>query len=162
MIMNGLSQGGGSDSRVPVIYTTSYIGTGTSGQNNPTSLTFDFIPSFIWIYSLDQAYKNTGTNRTITSQLQTQSSSSSSTSGGPTNLPFCNCNDLTTNYENYKGLFYWQTSSWDKIYIKKSEDGKTISWYFNTTYNSKEQFNQADQYQDYTYHVLALGYKEES
>lgn len=58
MIMNGLSQGRGSDTRVPVIYTTSYVGTGTYGQNNPNTLTFDFVPEMV-VISSDHYYYTT-------------------------------------------------------------------------------------------------------
>ena len=158
MIMNGLSQGGGSDSRVPVIYTTSYVGTGTSGKDNPNTLTFDFVPEFIWIYWMDYSFKSNGGSRTVSSLIRTASNSSS---GGPTSFPFCMCANLTTDYENYKGFTYSASSS-SYVFIKKSEDGKTISWYYNTTYNAAEQFNSNDSNYNFTYHVLAIGYKEES
>ena len=34
----------------PKIETGSYIGTGTYGQANPNTLTFGFVPKFVWIY----------------------------------------------------------------------------------------------------------------
>lgn len=46
---------------------------------------------------------------------------------------------------------------WDATWIKKSEDGKTISWYSSSPYH---QYNEKDNSSFYT--VLALGYKEES
>ena len=158
MIMNGLSQGGGSDSRVPVIYTTSYVGTGTSGQNNPNTLTFDFVPEFIWIYAIYQSNKTNESQRTFESLLRCKITSSSN--DGPTNFPFCMCANLTTNYEKYKGFMYVNAPEY--FFTKKSEDGKTISWYYNATYGAMEQFNRNDQYYNYTYHVLAIGYKEET
>lgn len=159
MIMNGLSQGGGTDSRVPVIYTTSYVGTGTSGSSNPNTLTFDFVPEFIWIYALDYSFKTNGTGRTFQSLLRYGTNSSS---GGPTNFPFCICANLTTNYENYKGLYYYDNSGPVNTYVKKSNDGKTISWYYSYAGSAEGQFNRADQNYNFTYHVLAIGYKEEA
>lgn len=70
------------------------------------------------------------------------------------------CANLTTNYEKYKGFMYINAA--DYFFTKKSEDGKTISWYYNATYGAAEQFNKNDQYYNYTYHVLAIGYKEEA
>ena len=158
MIMNGLSQGGGSNSRVPVIYTTNYLGTGTWGVNNPNTLTFDFVPEFIWIYWIDQSFKSNGGSRTVDSLIRISSNSSS---GGPTNFPFCMCNTLTTDYKNYQGFSYFQ-SDYSHVFIKKSEDGKTISWYYDANYSvASLQFNSNDQNYNYIYYVLAIGYKEE-
>lgn len=158
MIMNGLSQGGASDNRVPVIYTTSYVGTGTSGQKNPNTLTFDFVPEFIWICAIDHSSKTQESDRNLESLLRCKITSSSNE--GPTNFPFCMCANLTTNYENYKGFMYMDAPNY--TFVKKSEDGKTISWYYNSNYSSMEQFNKSDNYRNYIYRVLAIGYKEEA
>lgn len=156
MIMNGLSQGGGSDSRIPVIYTTSYVGTGTSGQNNPNTLTFDFVPGLIWIYQLDI---KTSSNSSINSLLRSPGSGSED----PTNFPFCMCSNLTTDYKSNKGFqYHWNEGTMEYLYIKKSEDGKTISWYYDHNNRAEEQFNSSSPGATFTYHVLALGYKEES
>lgn len=156
MIMNGLSQGGGSDSRVPVIYTTSYVGTGTSGSSNPNTLTFDFVPEFIWIYQLD--VKNSS-NSSINSLLH----SSGSGTEIPTNFPFCMCSNLTTDYKNNKGFqYYCNAGAMEYLYVKKSEDGKIISWYYDHNNRATEQFNSSSPGSTVTYHVLAIGYKEES
>lgn len=71
------------------------------------------------------------------------------------------CANLTTNYENYKGFFYYSTVPMF-TYIKKSNDGKTISWYYENSSSSANQFNLTTSDYDYRYHVLAIGHKEES
>ena len=162
MIMNGLSQGGGSDSRVPVIYTTSYVGTGTYGKNNPNTLTFDFVPEvIIWLgritkYSIDNYF--TGSVWGNTSQ-------------GCLPLTHIITSLLTTDYNKFGGpSFYgFVSNSYDcsdqtqlssyKNYAKKSSDGKTIYWYRDSgTSVPQLQANISG----HTYYVLALGYKEES
>ena len=45
------------------IQTGSYIGTGTYGASNPCSLTFDFVPKIVYIYSIQTA-KHTYPSRT--------------------------------------------------------------------------------------------------
>ena len=154
MIMNGLSQGGGSDSRVPVIYTTSYVGTGTSGQNNPTSLTFDFIPSFIWIALGDGTVYENG-NSGIGYSTLTQSSVY-------VGMPIIFCDNLTTSYKEtfMYCSYYFETQK--NIYAKKTSDGKTISWYITNSDGSIQASNVQYNYSNTTYHVLAIGYKEES
>ena len=150
MIMNGLSQGGGSDSRVPVIYTTSYVGTRTYGKDNPNTLTFDFVPEFIWIvYKIE--YQNNNPIE-VKSLLDLTSSSSTTYTG----VPFIITSTLSTTYEQYKGLH--MRGNYNNTWVRRSEDKKSISWY--NTFGSYAQYN-GDMYAS-TYHVLAIGYKEES
>ena len=103
------------------IQTGSYVGTGTYGASNPCSLTFDFAPSMVWIYT----------------------SKSSKTVNDVTVLhyPFFNENcliptaNLTTSWvqggsfgsNNYSDTYGLSS------YGKKSEDGKTIYWYNEKT-----------------------------
>lgn len=148
MIMNGLSQGGGSDSRVPVIYTTSYVGTGTSGQNNPNTLTFDFVPEFIWIY---------GSYNPLYTAYNTQYISSATGSSLTPVFPMFVIERLTTSYTvgqptlvsdfGYDGNLYI-------CYSKKSSDSRTIYWYNPIGAQANDNGS--------TYYVLAIGYKEES
>lgn len=63
-------------------------------------------------------------------------------------------NTLTTSYQRGKGL---TTSTYLSNYAKKSEDGKTISWYNTTTYGNPDfspsaysEFNDSN----YTYYLL--------
>lgn len=156
MIMNGLSQGGGSDSRVPVIYTTSYVGTGTYGQNNPTTLTFDFVPEMV-VISGDWRYKDGSYDHSE-------------------DLPTLIFTPYTTSSTIYYGT-NWESSKiyFNGMYFSTSEDKKTFNFYIDnyggyieignsvTGYGSAitgpgSQYNR----QGITYHVLAIGYKEES
>lgn len=41
------------------IETGSYVGTGTYGQSNPNTLTFGFVPKFVWIWPKSTAYGST-------------------------------------------------------------------------------------------------------
>ena len=156
MIMNGLSQRGGSDSRVPVIYTTSYVGTGTCGVNNPTTLTFDFVPEIV-IISGDWRYKSGSYNHSE-------------------NLPTLIFTPYTTSSTIYYGTNYEQSKIYfNNMYFSVSEDKKTFNFYRDdygayinigntvTGYGAaltgpESQYNRSGT----TYHVLALGYKEEA
>lgn len=40
------------DAKAPKIATGSYVGTGTYGSSNPCSLTFDFVPTIIFVQQL--------------------------------------------------------------------------------------------------------------
>ena len=44
----------GDKARVQVV---SYVGTGTSGSDNPVSITFDFVPKSIWVIGMGYSYK---------------------------------------------------------------------------------------------------------
>lgn len=148
MIMNGLSQGGSSDSRIPVIYTTSYVGTGTYGQNNPNTLTFDFVPEFIWIYGLYDP-SNISYNKVYLCNTA---------GGGSTSIfPMFVIEKLTTSYTVGQPTFLGQTGYDGASYVcysKKSSDNKTIYWYSTVSAQANDK--------NKTYYVLALGYKEES
>lgn len=118
------------------IQTGSYIGTGTYGQANPCSLTFDFEPLLIM-----------GLGHTSTTEL-TQDFGFTNT--GETNnysylisIPL-----LTETYKNKMGL----SALIEYSYAKKSSDGKTVYWY--TTYNAGTQYNDSDR----TYFCLAIGF----
>ena len=161
MIMNGLSQGG-SDSRVPVIYTTSYVGTGTYGNSNPNTLTFDFVPEIIiWLGRIAKY----GTDNYFTGAVWGNSSY------GCLPLTHMVTSLLTTDYSKLGGPSFYnhinnayyssdqaQYSSY-KNYAKKSSDGKTIYWYRDS--GTSVETLQANS-KNITYYVLALGYKEES
>ena len=45
----------GDKARVQVV---SYVGTGTSGSDNPVSITFDFVPKSIWVIGLGYSYES--------------------------------------------------------------------------------------------------------
>ena len=136
--------GGGSDSRVPVIYTTSYVGTGTYGKNNYVNITFDFQPEIIIISDgydkykgqpvIFSPYNNGWTNRLFLDQ----------------NLAFrlmsmYSIFDFTTNTLSFKNSSY--------LYLNTNSNHV-----FNSDNNALYSLNNSGT----TYHVLAIGYKEES
>ena len=87
-----------------LLYTGQYTGTGTYGQNNPSSITFPFEP----ILFICPTYVGGYTPFEYLSPLQTAK--------------------LKTAYQQ---INYPDASS-NFIQIKKSDDGKTISWYRNS------------------------------
>lgn len=114
---------------VPQIATGSYVGTGTYGTSNPNTLTFDFAPEMVVIYSMADANKrllNIGGT-------------------GVHAIPTAN---LTTSYQAGRGFYYDTTPSYG--YTRKAEDGKTIQWYAT---GPAIQFNTTS----YTYYYTAIG-----
>ena len=113
----------------PQIATGSYVGTGTYGASNPNTLTFDFAPEMVVIYSMADANKrllNIGGT-------------------GVHAIPTAN---LTTSYQAGRGFYYDTTPS--SGYTRKAEDGKTIQWYAT---GPAIQFNTTS----YTYYYTAIG-----
>lgn len=117
----------GDKARVQVV---SYVGTGTYGESNPCSLTFDFPPKVVMFL---RGYKK-GSNQF-----------GFLTASHDTDNKVVTPESLTTTYTRYNG-FGGNFGS----YAKKSEDGKTIFWYNEDT---STQGNNAG----YTYYYLALG-----
>lgn len=77
-------------------------------------------------------------------------------------MPIIFCDNLTT---SYKETFMYCSSYYEteeNIYAKKSSDGKTIFWYTTNSDVNKEASNLQYNRQGTTYHVLAIGYKEEA
>ena len=111
------------------IQTGSYIGTGTYGENNPNTLTFNFAPKLLWFV----AYYNSSENQV---------------------KQFYSCyilssDALTTSLNKYE--FTGSNSHGDYSYASKSSDGKTFSWY--NTAGDAQQFNT----QGMKYYWLILG-----
>lgn len=109
------------------VQTVSYVGTGTYGEENPCSLTFDFEPNLVMM---------------IGEKTQTSASSESS-------LGIIACVVLTTAYQSGTGFY---NSLWTgSRYAKKSADGKTIFWYHSKSESA--QYNSSNT----EYYVIALG-----
>lgn len=106
------------------IATGSYSGTGKYGSGNPTSLTFDFAPVYFEI---------TGSS----SNGSYQAASTSSAQPGKYSM-----DAITTSYVGFDGNNYQ--------YMKKSADGKTISWYGK---NTSQQYNDSGR----IYYYIAIG-----
>lgn len=86
------------------IATWSYTGTGTSGVDNPNSLTFDFAPKVLMMLDISNGIVIPGDGRIYTEFAET----------------------LTTTYQSSRGFC---SGSSGTNYAKKSSDGKTIYWY---------------------------------
>lgn len=141
------TEGGGSDSRIPVIYTTSYVGTGTSGKDNPNTLTFDFVPEMVVIRAQEGfIYKNTANPNSI--NMHSMDLSFFVWVKG-TNIMY------VRGYPNEFGEYPYNTITLDNNIIKWYADGHGVNYKY---YWPGVQMN----FSNFTYNVLAIGYKEES
>ena len=112
----------------------SYKGTGTRGTSNPCALVFDFAPKVIlYIGFVPEGARNLNT---------------SNTAGVPYVIP----DVLTTGYSQSTGFI--QSGNGSLSWAKKSEDGKTISWYNTDSQNGA--YNQLNSSTN-TYYFLAIG-----
>lgn len=113
------------------IATGSYVGTGKYGSGNPNSLTFEFAPKLLFI-----------------TQKQGEGNFWGADDIGRNPI---DCSILTTSYT--AGLGFSSVSRSDGLsgYAKKTEDGKTITWYHSG--NADSQAN----YAQYTYYYFAIG-----
>jgi len=108
------------------VQVASYKGDNTYGENNPTSITFEFPPKYVRLVGCtdgDTLAFNWDT--TVAREL----------------LPFL----LPTDFKPRCGFGYYLTS-----YCKRSEDGKTITWY--NTQDAGSQVNLG-----LTYYFLGIG-----
>lgn len=92
---------------VQPIQMVSYVGTGTYGESNPTSVTFEFAPKLVLLFERSGENCNTATH---THQHMAE---------------------LTTEYKAYGNTLLDRGggSIGGDAYIKKSADGKTLTWY---------------------------------
>lgn len=110
----------------------SYIGTGTYGKSNPTSVTFSFAPDILFIPMYLE-------NDRLISMLDYS-------------MPTMICSILGTSFSNIINSGFSGGSNTNKEYSygKKSSDGKTVYWYNDT--DTTSQLNQ----DGVTYYVLAI------
>lgn len=148
MIMNGLSQGGGSDSKGPVIYTTSYVGTGTYGQNNPNTLTFDFVPEIVIILD-GYNYKNYDKCHPI---IIIPKLSTSTVYTKFDNNNYLHFHGLAYSYNDVTNTLSFYISG--SGYVSNPSSGALNADSASSTYQCNVK--------NTTYNVLAIGYKEES
>ena len=118
----------------PKIATGSYTGTGTYGSSNPNSLTFDFEPKMVWIYQRVQNEVNELRNFNVSDKVYLHSVSTDT---------------LTNTFTKYRGPA--DNNGNANSYAKKSEDGKTISWYNSGDATSQMNANY------YDYYYIAFG-----
>jgi len=119
---------------VPKIVTGSYDGTHVLGKENPNRLTFDFVPKVVWIVGYTSSdgswYSIESTHGFVLMDL------------------------LTTEFVSNRPPALGSSDLRD-VYSRKSEDGKTLEWYYNSSvesYSSK-QLNYLNQ----TYYYMAIG-----
>lgn len=112
------------------IVTGSYIGTGTYGEGNPNSITFDFTPILFWVVK----YRVEGT--TYFSQEMSES-------------PMIYTPILSENYTEGGG--FYDDAAARRSYAKVADNGKTIIWYHKE--NANKQLNSSG----YAYYYLAIG-----
>lgn len=110
--------------KIGFVETGYYVGTGESGELSPNSLTFDFVPKLIFLFdSGGRPHIQYNFNKDDSTPI------------------YGLCSSLTTKFEKDK-LFNLQRNL--HIFAKKTEDGKTISWYVGgAESHSKAQFNEA-------------------
>ena len=124
----------------PKIETGSYVGTGTYGQGNPNTLTFEFVPKFVIF--IDNGYYNG--SKTIYMALFQKARN------------LINCELLPDSYgdsayflgpSGYSRQQYtdWKEAAW------KTNGGKTINWL--STNSAVYQFNEINN----TYYYIAIG-----
>lgn len=112
------------------IVTGSYIGTGTYGEGNPNSITFDFAPILFWVVK----YRVEG--NTYFAQEENES-------------PMIYTPILSENYTEGGG--FYNDSAASRSYAKVADNGKTIIWYHAD--NASKQLNSSG----YAYYYLAIG-----
>lgn len=111
-----------------------YSGTGTYGENNPNSLSFNFAPKVLIVFRCSTSTSNAG------GQFESAEAWS--------NYFIQVTSLMTTNFTAGRGFGAWFRTP---PYGKKSSDGKTISWYQAS--GAKYQLNESGL--DYGY--LAIG-----
>ena len=121
----------GDKARVQVV---SYVGTGTYGESNPNSLTFDFAPKVVRLLG----EISIGGNFTVCSIYPMNANY-----GVQSAILFTKA--LTT---TYKARLGFSENNYTNSYCKISQDGRTVTWYNNAS----DQINTAG----YTYYFLAL------
>lgn len=114
----------------------SYTGTGESGSASPCTLTFSFKPTIAMLIG-----KISVSERTFSPVLAEEYNNRRNTT--------VFIDQMTTEYVERHGFGY---SYGTLIYGKRSEDGKTISWYYNGSGSEDYQYNN----NLYEYYVLAI------
>ena len=106
---------------VPKIATGSYTGTGTCGESNPNSLTFDFVPKLVFIFA--------------------------ESSDGYTGIFFdsdvSHCYQLTPTITSGDRLWLYKSGKYSITF------DKNFSWYYDYTNGMEQQFNTSGTTYDY-------------
>ena len=116
-----------------------YVGTGTQGSTNPNTLTFDFVPKFIYIIGRG-GYKYSGLERNVQTLLVNNSTNANSFGFGAILAP-------SSSGSCYQaGL----TVSWN-------DTEKTVSWYVNSGKGDDISKTMQLNFANITYHYIAVG-----
>lgn len=138
-LIGALANAGGAKAEL-----VTYVGTGTYGASNPTSLTFDFVPSVV--FYLGRLYPDSWFQQAP--QLPGYTAIKDNWIVIPSIMP-----------EDYTVRWGFASATTDsilgKLYGKVSADKKTMSWY--NEQNSEAQLNASR----HTYYFLGISYKEE-
>lgn len=121
----------------------SYDGAGTSGSDNPNTLTFDFAPKIVWFYAAESYNVSTGATTAI-KQIGNDGSTYSDSS------VIVIMDKLTTEDQTGIGPYGNSSNAYNNSRSKKSEDGKTLTWW--TSLASTYQLNSSG----YRYHWVAI------
>lgn len=172
MILNSLEGGGTlASNKTPIIYKTSYIGTGTYGVNNPIVLTFDFVPEIIildyWVSRCTQGIFSSDNYKAYYNKDVIQY---------PQDSLFCKknyiiCNDLDNDYKDFVGFggkYATDLQLTSEIWTKRSVDKKTISFYI-TNSSAANELNRSQlsgggnsyYLSAPTYYLTVIGYEED-
>ena len=104
------------------VQVVSYKGRGNLGEYQPSSVTFDFAPKVLFMLGY---YNSTNIQASVRSF------------DNFADVIFTE--DLTTSFRNTRGFLCTSSSTGISRYAKKSEDGKTISWYVTGSSDSGAQ-----------------------
>ena len=140
-----INGGGYTDSGVVSTEVITYVGTGKSGKNYPCSVTLAVAPKALIILSRYSPEKTSG------AAIISSYTESLINSGSYSNTIIL-CDTLSTEYLSGHGFSISSTHNINKGYAKKSEDGKTITWYYSDADMPEAQCNVAN----CTYYILAL------
>lgn len=129
-----------ANAKFPHVAIGRYMGTGTKGVNNPTTLTFDFAPKIVMVFKTGAYALNNGDICNFLT-LRTSANNALFTMG-------INMDDIGTSYQT--GYFYYSDTDRMVTKFKKSADGKTLYFY-------NESYEQAQMNSKYYYQYIAIG-----
>ena len=112
------------------IETGSYVGTGTYGKSNPNNLTFGFAPKILIVTTKKTLYISNNTIEPILVEF------------------------LTTEYESQAVGAYNASGT---VYMKKSSDGKIVSWYATDKGYASSIEGLQNNASNTTYRYIAIG-----
>lgn len=120
----------------------SYVGTGTYGADAPNTLTFSFAPKLVIMLGYKDTY----------SSWNPCFGGGETQQDGYSKITVMTAAAITASFKQNAGFRNYSYPGTSNIsYGKKSEDGKTFTWY--NAYGAHNQFNTSG----YTYHYLAIG-----